>query len=152
MLRCVAAALGCEAVSSDLATLASTTTIMIAWLAPSIYMTSIGLSLVLRQRWIAAMFAVCQGAAYTIAGTCRDAVTAIAAASYAIASTELARHMRLGDVEKSVVLAMLTGNVAAFVLMMIFGIDEAYAGDIVSTSNDLTHLTIAGLVLWAMRR
>jgi hypothetical protein len=60
--------------------------------------------------------------------------------------------MRLGDVEKTVVLAMLTGNVATFVLMAIVGIDEAYAGDIVSTSNNLTHLTIAGLVLWAMRR
>jgi hypothetical protein len=125
---------------------------MIAWLAPSIWMTSIGLSLALQQRWIAAMFAVCQGAAYAITCTCRDAVAAIAATSYAIASTELARHMRLGDVEKSVVLAMLTGNVAAFVLMMIFGIDEAYSGNIVSTSNDLTHVTIAGLVLWAMRR
>jgi hypothetical protein len=152
MLRCVAVALGCEAVSGDLVTLASTTTIMIAWLAPSICTTSLGLSLALRQRWIAAMFAVCQGAAYTIAGTCRDAVAAIAATSYAIASAELARRMRLGDVEKTVVLAMLSGNVAAFVLMTIFGIDEAYAGNIVSTSNDLTHLTIAGLVLWAMRR
>lgn len=115
-------------------------------------MTSIGLLFALRRRWIAALFAVCQGAAYVVAGTHRDTIAMIAAASFTISSVRLARRVSPGDVERSVVLALLAGNVAAFVLMAILGIDDAYASGIVSTSNDLTHIAIAGLVLWAMRR
>lgn len=125
---------------------------MIVWLAPLICMTSIGLLFALRRRWIAALFAVCQSAAYAVAGTCYSAVATIAAASFTVSSVQLARRVSLGDVERSVVLALLAGNVPAFVLMVFVGVDDAYANGIVSTSNDLTHLAVAGLILWAMRR
>jgi hypothetical protein len=115
-------------------------------------MTSVGLSLALRRYRIAALFAVCQGAAYTVVGTCHSAVAAIAAASCVFTSAQLARHVTPGDVERSVVLALLAGNAATFVLMALFGVDNAYANDVVLTSNNLTHAAITGLVLWATRR
>lgn len=151
-LRFVAAALACEAVSSDVVPIWQTTEAMIAWLAPSICMTSIGLLFALRKGWIAAPFAACQGAAYVAAGTRHGIIAAIAASSFVFSSVQLARRVSPDDVECSVMLALLAGNVAAFVMMVLVGVDAAYANGIVSTSNDLTHLAVAGRVLWSMRR
>lgn len=55
------------------------------------------------------------------------------------------------DVERCIVAVMLAGNATTAALTLAIGIDAAYASDVVSASNNVTHACIAGLALWAIR-
>ncbi len=55
------------------------------------------------------------------------------------------------NLERIVVVVLLAGNVATSALTLAIGIDDAYSSEAVVTSNSLTHLVVAGLVLWAIR-
>lgn len=55
------------------------------------------------------------------------------------------------DIERCIVAVMLAGNATTAALTLAIGIDAAYASDVVSASNNVTHACIAGLALWAIR-
>lgn len=64
----------------------------------------------------------------------------------------LARSTTPRDVERSAILCALVGTFATSLLALFVGTDDAYAREVVSTSNQITHLAIAAIVLWATRR
>jgi hypothetical protein len=154
-LRYVAAALGCEAVADDVSSAANAAAMsaasFFAWLAPSLLMASMGALLASCSRFVIAAFVAGQSVAYAVAGAHPPSIAWVAALSCAMSAAQLARRTTPADTERVVMLALLVGNAATFALMLLFGIDDAYAKEVVSTSNDATHIAVAGLALWAMR-
>lgn len=114
-------------------------------------MTSFGAIIAACSRWFVAAFVAGQGVAYTFAGAHPPSVAWVAMMSCAISGAQLLRQTTPKDTDRAVMLALLAGNAATFALMLLLGVDDAYANDVVSTSNELTHIAASGLVLWAMR-
>ena len=55
------------------------------------------------------------------------------------------------DIERNIVLMLLAGNATTAALTLAIGIDAAYASEVVTASNSITHIVVAGLALWAIR-
>lgn len=121
----------------------------LAWLAPSLLVATFGAWLALPSRFVLAAFVGAETIACAVARS--GSVAWVALASCAVSAVQLARRTKPNDTERAATLALLVGNVAAFALMLLVGVDDAYASDVVSTSNDLTHLAVAALGLWATR-
>lgn len=149
----VAAVLGCEmftdeamhaAMARQMIELAS-----IIWLAPSLLIATLGASLATKSRLAMSAFVGAEMIACFRAKP--GSLVLIALAAYLISAVQLARRTKPQDTERAIALALIVGNVATFALMMIVGVDNAYANDVVSTSNNLTHLVVSALGLWAMQ-
>lgn len=155
-LRYVAAALGCELVADTLSTYRLDarwpTAVRAAWFASTSVLVALATNLRAGAATTVATFAIAQGAALSFARWVFNVPLLIVCVSCAIAALSLLRRTVPRDVERSALLAALVGNVATSALAMFVGVDDAYAKEVVSTSNQITHLAIAAIVLWAMRR
>ncbi len=152
-LRYVAAALGCDLFADDLMCSAMTRSLVelasVAWLAPSMIVATLGASMATRSRFVLTCFVGAEMIACLLARP--SSLPWIAFASCAVSGTQLAKQTTPRDIERSIALALLVGNAATLAIMLLVGVDRAYASHAVATSNDLTHLAVSALGLWAMR-
>jgi hypothetical protein len=150
-LRYVAASIACEAIADEFAAVHSFALALIMWLVPTIIMSTLGFIVASQGRLFVGVNIVCQCVVYTLVNA-HDRAVAVASAAFCAASAfALIRRVLPGDIERSAMLVLLVGNVAVFATMAAFGIDAAYNAGAIAASNNLIHLAIAGLVLWAMR-
>lgn len=150
----VAAALGCECVAGELAHVARLhdheAIASVVWASPSAFVVGVGSACETRSRWsiVASLGHVAASAALCFSAYAQMVVSTIACA---IALTVMVRQTSPRDPSRAAVLVLLAGNVASGALAMIVGVQTAYDSGIILTSNDCTHLVIAGLALWAMQ-
>jgi hypothetical protein len=109
---------------------------------------TLGASMATRSRFVLACFVGAETIACFFARP--SSLPWIAFVSCAVSSVQLARQTRPQDTERSIALALLVGNTATLALMLLVGVDKAYASDVVATSNELTYLAVSALGLWAM--
>jgi hypothetical protein len=121
----------------------------VAWLAPSMIVATLGASMATRSRFVLACFVGAETIACLLARS--SSLPWIAFASCAVSGVQLARQTTPQDIEKSIALALLVGNAATLAIMLLVGVDAAYASEAVSMSNDLTCLAVSALGLWAMQ-
>ena len=121
-----------------------------AWASSSIVATCVGASFGIRPGRTSSIAAAIHAIASMVAPSASGQVALVCGSSWL---TYIALLMRTTprDVERCIVAVMLAGNATTAALTLAVGIDAAYASDVVSSSNNVTHLVVAGLALWAIR-
>jgi hypothetical protein len=145
----VVAALAAEHYTSELVARVGAFAPM-AWASSSIVASSVGASFGATPRRTACIVALCHMAASMVVPSAPWQVALVCGSSWLTYLTLLARTTPR-DVERCVVAMLLAGNATTAALTLAIGINKAYSSAVVSTSNNVTHLVVAGLVLWASR-
>lgn len=122
----------------------------IAWASSSIVATCIGASFGTMPGRTSSVAAAIHAIASMVAPSALWQVAFVCGSSW-FTYIVLLMRTKPRDVDRCIVAVMLAGNATTATLTLAVGIDAAYASDVVSSSNNVTHLVVAGLALWAIR-
>lgn len=142
---------GEEAAGDAAAHLANGVASSLIWGASSAASSAVALMHAARPWAAAAVLALAHMGASVALASVPNAHALTTAATCALAMVVLLMRSAPHDLGRLALLALLGGNVVGSLFIAAIGMQESYGSDLVLWSNNITHVSIAGLALWTMR-